>query len=91
MSCDMIRLSDVLDVAYNVDVSDCESLDDVVAKIYEAIGELDPVDAVPVVRCKDCFYANPFFGDDYVRCAVWGEDIRKDGYCYCGKRKKGEG
>lgn len=47
------------------------------------------IDAVQVIRCKDCFYANPFYGDNYVRCAVWGIDIRKDGYCHCGERKKG--
>lgn len=46
------------------------------------------IDAVQVIRCKDCFYANPFFGGNYVRCAVWGTNIRKDGYCHCGNGRK---
>ena len=48
------------------------------------------LDVESVVRCQDCFYANPFFGGNYVRCAVWGKDIRKDGYCHCGERIDGE-
>lgn len=48
------------------------------------------LDAVPVVRCKDCRYANSKYSDNFILCDIWGEDIPRDGYCYCGKRMGGE-
>lgn len=54
----------------------CELLDD--EQVEELIDNAPTIDAVPVVRCKDCFLygecqAAKFYGDD--------------GYCSCGERK----
>ena len=54
---------------------------------FEYLHSRSTIDAVPVVRCKDCLYGTPTYGDNYIRCAIWGEDIKNDKYCYCGKRR----
>ena len=49
------------------------------------------VDAVEVVRCKDCFYFTPV-EDNFGKCVfLIGEHqyVVPDGYCYLGERKEG--
>ena len=49
------------------------------------------VDAVEVVRCKDCFYYTPV-EDNFGKCVfLIGEHqyVVPDGYCYLGERKEG--
>lgn len=49
------------------------------------------IDAVPVVRCKDCEHSEPWYGDKS-RCFLWHEtgiDVFNDGFCNYGKRKEG--
>lgn len=48
--------------------------------IYSVLDAAPTVDAVPVVRCKDCVY----YGGD----TCWNEWF--DGFCSYGKRKDGE-
>ena len=57
--------------------------------IRAAIEAAPTIDAVPVVRCKECLYGTPTYGENYIRCAIWGEDIKNGEYCYCycGKRR----
>ena len=44
-----------------------------------------PVDAVPVIRCKDCKY------HDYGRCAIWEYCKTEDDYfCKDGEREENE-
>lgn len=52
-----------------------------------AVYYADDSERVPVVRCKDCLYGTPTYGNNYIRCAIWGEDIKNDRYCFCGKRR----
>lgn len=52
---------------------------------FKIMLELAPtVDAVPVVRCKDC----KFFSHGYCRFHD-AKFVRPDGYCYWGERKDG--
>lgn len=49
--------------------------------VYECINKAPKIDAVPVVRCKDCFLygecqAAKFYGDN--------------GFCSCGERRRDE-
>lgn len=50
------------------------------------------VDAVPVVRCKDCKYnvnnPVPFYDDDPILTYAWcnTECFDENGFCSCGKR-----
>lgn len=49
------------------------------------------IDAVPVVRCRDCFYYTPV-NDKIGKCVfLIGEHqyVVPDGYCYLGERKEG--
>lgn len=56
------------------------------------IKRVPTVDAVPVVRCKDCKYnANnpvPFYDDDPILTYAWcnTECFDENGFCSCGKR-----
>ena len=53
--------------------------------------EAPTVDAVPVVRCRDCFYYTPM-NDKIGKCVfLIGEHqyVVPDGYCYLGERKEG--
>jgi hypothetical protein len=48
-----ISLSDALDTIYNIDISDCTDIDDIVGRIYEAVGAIPDADVAPVVHEKD--------------------------------------
>lgn len=43
------------------------------------------VDAVPVVRCRNCRYSQ-WMSNTRLRCREWnGKETRPDGYCWKGK------
>ena len=56
------------------------------------------IDAVEVVRCKDCKFSRPFTEEELKaeyrvgewHCAFWYAEMHKDDYCSCGKRKENE-
>lgn len=97
---DVIRLSDALDIVYNMDVSDCKNAEDAVGKIYQAIGDLPNLDAVPVVRCVDCKYrctlVCPMYHTETCLDDLDGFDdynvdrTDDDGFCHLGERRDGE-
>ena len=104
MANDAIRMSDALDTVYNMDVSDCANAEEAVGKIYQAIGNLPNIDAVPVVRCKDCKHRHTdkcpmrlseiAYSDHGTRgYSVYTQEKDKtidDGFCHLGARKDGE-
>lgn len=47
------------------------------------------VDAVPVVRCKECKHSVPIFSRYFVGCDMWKHSIRKDGFCHMGAKMDG--
>ena len=55
--------------------------------------DMQTVDAVPVVRCKDCVNGTVFVnkqGAEYVDCVLDDYSVRKPtDYCSYGKRKEG--
>lgn len=56
-----------------------------------AINDAQTIDAVEVVRCRDCFYYTPV-NDKIGKCVfLIGEHqyVVPDGYCYLGERKEG--
>ena len=54
---------------------------------YKDIAEIPAVDAVSVVRCKDCIhFFSIIFGS---HCQLLGTQMDKDGYCSCGERREG--
>ena len=63
--------------------------------LREALGRVETVDAVPVVRCKDCihyqFASNRAFGFPVKQCKWTGfEDIDDYDFCSSGRRKDGD-
>ena len=63
------------------------------SKIQKLIADTPTVDAVPVVRCKDCVNGTVFVnkqGAEYVDCVLDDYSVRKPtDYCSYGKRKEG--
>lgn len=45
------------------------------------------VDAVPVIRCKDCNNSQPINDADYVWCATWREEMYRNGFCHEGVKR----
>lgn len=52
------------------------------------IDEAPTIDAVPVVRCKDCKYSKP--NGELYGCPFFDE-IRADEYCSSGERRAADG
>lgn len=50
--------------------------------------KLPSVDAVEVVRCKDCFYHGDFDENGYCVCECTGAGMPMHGFCSDGERKK---
>ena len=77
-----------------IDVNDIYSLfnQNGIARLHVAdIDTIPRVDAVEVVRCRDCFYYTPV-NDKIGKCVfLIGEHqyVVPDGYCYLGERKEG--
>lgn len=47
-----------------------------------AIANAPTIDAVEVVRCRDCIYASTTkFSSKRVACAYWAQMVSADGYC----------
>ena len=85
---DAISRSAVLENIYKMDISDCTDVEDIIDKAYAMIADAPALDAVPVVRCKDCRYSEPMkkhgvyrFGENALNCTQCRGD---DGYGYAG-------
>ena len=58
-----------------------------VPMVQIALERLSAVDAVKVVRCKDCeHYLSVMYGS---HCQLSGTQMDKDGYCSYGERREG--
>lgn len=54
------------------------------------ISNAPTIDAVPVVRCRDCRNSQKLKTcADQVYCTVWKSNPRADGYCYLGAKMDG--
>ena len=63
----------------------------------EMMPTLHPVDAVIVVRCKDCAHQECCAGADdldmsrsWLWCNHWGEEVEQDGFCKWGDERGGK-
>ena len=54
---------------------------------YMALINAPTIDAVPVVRCRECIYATRP-GDNIVYCDNFERDMMPDDYCSVGERKE---
>lgn len=98
MQGDLISRSAVLEIINEVDISDCTSVDDIIDRAYADVANVHTVDAVPVVRCKDCKhrggYNCPMYHTETSLDDLDGFDdynVDKtdgDGFCHRGERRE---
>ena len=55
--------------------------------LYNEFEALPPVDAVEVVRCKDCKFSKPF-NALVIECTLWADARLKADFCSAGERKE---
>ena len=92
MTNDLIDRQAAIDKAIEIPVARIVTEDKVIwrkAVFVEDIEALPPVDAVPVVRCKDCTYSRPFSAV-VIQCTRYADSRLKTDYCSYGKRKDGD-
>lgn len=59
--------------------------------LYKEIDNAPTVDAVPVVRCKDCRFFHKYgFKLEYTECTHFDCDVTENGYCWWGERRENE-
>ena len=73
--------------------ADCVCRDKCDRQAYCWAKEMKTVDAVPVVRCKDCFYHDYAKANEkgFLICPASGMEITDYDYCSYGERKEGAG
>ena len=62
-----------------------------IRKALRCIEQAPTVDAVPVVRCRECKYSSydEIFGNRWCNSQLGCRKVKDDGYCYLGERKEG--
>ena len=71
----------------------CDGYMEALDKVETVIREFPSVDAVEVVRCKDCkYYGDSPYGNGDMMCDRWGEWIfpNDDDFCSYGERREEE-
>lgn len=64
---------------------ECKTAREIAKECAEAVRQMPAVDAVEVVRCKDCESATDI-GTDYLICGGWGFRTDHNGFCYRGAK-----
>ena len=54
------------------------------------IDDAPTIDAVPVVRCRECKYHKDTSVTEYEHCCLIGQTVRYDDFCSHGERKGGD-
>lgn len=79
---------------HNIKEGDCGAVFTGYSEIPRLIDEQQPVDAVPVVRCKDCKYMTEHYDTDgnvpYWTCSEWDSGTDYDGFCHYAERRNDE-
>ncbi len=64
-------------------------------RILYRLDDASTIDAVPVVRCKDCLYSTDSWAKvnekGFLICPASGMEITDNDYCSYGERKDGDG
>lgn len=51
--------------------------------------KVEPADAIPVVRCAQCKYSEPYpYSQSALICREFSRTVPKDGFCHEGRRKQ---
>lgn len=54
------------------------------------LDDMQTVDFVPVVRCRECKYHEDTSVTEFKHCCLIGKTVRHDDFCSYGERKKAE-
>ena len=81
---DLIRRKDALDAVYVLRGSELWGV------AYNGIKVVEAVDAVCVVRCKECVYHATSYSEGCVYCNMLCRVVPEDGYCMYGERRESE-
>ena len=98
---DAISRSAVLENIYEMDISDCTDVEDIIDKAYAMIADAPALNVAPVVRCADCkhrytfvcpmYYTETYIGDlDGFDDDYEVDRTDDDGFCHLGERRDGE-
>ena len=82
-----------MDKLINIEYLEAYAVDIFGAKFipYAALKDIDAVDAVPVVRCKNCrHFGCNLENDTFCRCCGGLSDTEEDDFCSYGERKDNE-
>lgn len=68
------------------------TFEDASERVKTWLDEVPSIDAVPVIRCKDCKYARMTYDGDCKYCDVWFPDEAEylDGDYYCASAERKE-
>ena len=55
-------------------------------EVADRIDEQPTIDAVEVVRCRECKYARPLVQEEWVTCIMWCRGSQVDGFCHMGAK-----
>ena len=69
------------------DPSDPEQLGYLNARII--VRNQPNIDAVPVVRCRECRYSVNIFKGYFLGCDMWKQSTPEDGFCHMGEKMDG--
>ena len=56
--------------------------------VKSILHSIKPIDAVPVVRCRDCKYHEDTHVTGFEHCQLISKTVRSDDFCSCGKLKE---
>ncbi len=59
-------------------------------KLQEILDKIEPLNVVPIVRCKDCKHSKHWYRDKNL-CFLWskiGVNVFDDGFCNYGEREE---
>lgn len=86
---DLLKRLPKVDLDHDEMITKCGAVGDMIVLIFDA----PTVDAVPVVRCKDCKYAIDYYGDGDIYCrrpfqVMDYHDSNPNWFCADGERKE---
>lgn len=91
MNNDAISRSAVLENIYEMDISDCTDVEDIIDKAYAMIAAAPALDVEPVVRGHWIHDINNLYGCSECRARETMSHKKKKNYCNnCGARMDGE-
>lgn len=89
-----MRLIDADEIGFtDFEIVTCEgSYKNALGLLIYKISNAPTIDAVQVVRCKDCRYMTEHYDTDgnvpYWTCSEWDSGTDYDGFCHYGERKE---